>query len=404
MNKPFSLRLARNPGSAAIRSARGEGGLEAASPYRPELSDAQGESEGKGLSRLQLASIIFLAWTAVALFESVPELLVASRWPIYVDKFFDAWAWALLTPVLMLIDRKLAARQTSGARIVVIYLLLSAPFSLIHTFMTGLFLYPIPQVWWSPLRDRDFAIYFFLGGWATYGALVGAMQAFRYHSRYLNGRLQLERVEKTLLQSRLQALRLHLEPHFLFNALNSISSEVDENPKLAREMISDLGALLRQSLDCQDKTEISLARELALLHNYLSIQKVRFGDRMGVKLEIEPDTLSAEVPSMLLQPLIENSIRHGIERKRSGGHIVISASKVGTFLHLAVADNGPGLPRDWGLHKSSGHGLRVTLERLTALYPEYADSCFSIGRRPRGGTQVIVRIPMKETRRDGPTA
>jgi two-component system, LytTR family, sensor kinase len=286
--------------------------------------------------------------------------------------------------------------------VVVIFLLLSAPFSLVHTFIAGAFLYPFPQIWWSPFRDHDYIIYYFLGGWAIYGALVGALQALRYHDRYLTGRLHLERVEKSLLQSRLQALRLHLEPHFLFNALNSISSEVEQDPELAREMISDLGALLRQSLECQDKSEIPLSRELALLDHYLSIQKIRFGDRMNVKLEIEPDTLSAEVPSMLLQPLIENAIRHGIERKRTGGRIIISASKVGTELQLSVADNGPGLPRDWTLERSIGHGLRVTLERLAAIYPDLASECLSIGRRARGGTQVMIRIPLRANGQDEP--
>lgn len=340
-------------------------------------------------------------WTAVGLFQAVPEMLLAPPW-VVLDKVFDAWAWALLTPVLMLIDRALAARQTNVARVVVIYLLLSAPFSLVHTFVAGVFLYPFPEVWWSPLRAHDYIIYYFLGGWAIYGAVVGALQALRYYNRYLTGRLHLERVERSLLQSRLQALRLHLEPHFLFNALNSISSEVDQDPKLAREMISDLGALLRQSLDCQGRALIPLSRELALLDHYLSIQKIRFGDRIDVKLDIVPETLSAEVPSMLLQPLIENAIRHGIEKKRSGGHIVISASKTENELQLSVADNGPGLPRNWALESSTGHGLRVTLERLEAIYPEVASECFSIGRRPRGGTQVMVRIPLHRNGQDGP--
>src|SRR5207244_11820444 len=114
------------------------------------------------------------------------------------------------------------------------------PVSLAHTYLTGALLYPMPQLWWSPLRNKDFVIYYFVGGWWTYGTIFGALQAFRFYNRYLTGHLQLERVERSLLQSRLHALRLQLEPHFLFNALNTISSEVVTNPELARAMIADL--------------------------------------------------------------------------------------------------------------------------------------------------------------------
>src|SRR5206468_3638425 len=132
-------------------------------------------------------------------------------------------------------------------------------------------------------------------------------------NRSLTGQLQLERVEKSLIESRLNALRLHLEPHFLFNALNAISAELGARPELARSMIGDLGALLRRSLDCKDSAEITLGQELALLEHYLSIQRVRFGERLAIEIEVEPDLLSLMVPSMLLQPLVENAIRHGIE-------------------------------------------------------------------------------------------
>lgn len=400
MNQPF-----QRPKAALLGTFRSPppDSLAISGGGRSKVHNGRFTTGSKRLSQLQLGAI-FLVWTAIGLFESVPEMLLAAPWPVFLDKIFDSWMWALLTPALMLIDRRLAARQTSGARLLLVYVLLSAPFSLVHMFITGVILYPFNEVWWSPLRDHDYIIFYFLGGWSKYAALVGVLQALRYYNRYLTGRLHLERVERSLLQSRLEALRLHLEPHFLFNALNSISSEVEQDPKLAREMISDLGTLLRQSLDCQDRALIPLSRELALLDHYLSIQKIRFGDRMDVKLEIEPDTLSAEVPSMLLQPLIENAIRHGIEKKRSGGRIVVSASKTASELQLSVADNGPGLPRNWALESSTGHGLRVTLERLAAIYPELANECFSIGRRPRGGTQVIVRIPLRASGQDGPNA
>ena len=276
--------------------------------------------------RVRLAALIFLAWTAVGLFEAIPETLINSPpWPVFLGKILDAWAWALLTPAIMWIDRKFAARQSSVARIVLLLLVLSVPFSLVHTYLAGALLYPIAEVSWSPLRNKDFVIYYFLGGWATYCAVIGVLQAFRFYHRDLTGRLQLERVERSLLQSRLHALRLQLEPHFLFNALNTISSEVEANPAIAREMIGGLGTLLRQSLDCKEQGEIPLAEELALLDHYVSIQRLRFGDRIDIRIDVERETLSAMVPSILLQPLVENSIRHGIEGRVSGGTVVVSA-------------------------------------------------------------------------------
>jgi LytS/YehU family sensor histidine kinase len=240
-----------------------------------------------------------------------------------------------------------------------------------------------------------------MGGWFTYCALVGVLEAFKYYNRFLSGQVQLERVERSLVEARLNALRLHLEPHFLFNALNAISSEVAENPEVARNMIGDLGALLRRSLECKDSVEITLAQELALLEHYLSIQRVRFGDRMEFRIDVEPDMLSVMVPFMLLQPLIENAIRHGIEGRLSGGSIVVSGSKAGEQLQLRVIDDGTGLPRHWRLETSSGHGLRVTLERLSTLYPEVGEKSLLVRRCEGGGTEVEVRIPLHTTGRDG---
>jgi signal transduction histidine kinase len=341
------------------------------------------------------AVLLFLVWTAVGVFQAVPEALVNPSRPALISKVVDNWAWALMTPAIMLIDRRLASRQISAGQLVVLFLLLSVPFSLTHTYLCGVLLYPFPEVWWSPLRNKDFAVYFFLGGWATYCAVIGVLQALRYHDRYLAGQLQLERVEKSLIESRLNALRLQLEPHFLFNTLNAISSEAAANPGLAREMIGDLGALLRQSLDCQDQAEISLAQELALLEHYISIQRVRFGDRIDIRVNVEPQMLSAMVPSMLLQPLVENAIRHGIEGRESGGTVLISASKRWDELQIEVQDDGVGLPPDWRMESCTGHGLRMTRERLSTLYAALGGKCLTMRRRDGGGTQVTILIPLR---------
>jgi two-component sensor histidine kinase len=344
-------------------------------------------------TRAQRAVLIFAAWTAVGLIQSLPEIAQGAEWPHVLGKVIDAWAWALLTPVILLVDRKLASKEQGIVRLTLWLLLLSVPFSFIHTYLAGILLYPIPQIWWGPIRNQQFVVFFLEGSWQTYCAVVAILQAFNYYNRFLASRLNLERTEKTLIEARLNALRMQLEPHFLFNTFNAISSEISEDPKRARDMIEDLGALLRQSLDCKDSAEITLAQELALLGRYLSIQSVRFGDRLKVEMNIAPETLRAMVPSMLLQPLVENAIRHGIEGRMSGGTILVSASRVEDQLQIRIVDDGVGLPRNWQLESSKGVGVRVTRERLEALYPELDELRFAIRPRQSGGTEVVIQIP-----------
>jgi len=159
-------------------------------------------------------------------------------------------------------------------------------------------------------------------------------------------------------------------------------------------MIEDLGALLRGSIEFQSSAEITLEQELALLNHYLAIQKLRFGDRIDIRIDVDRATLSAMVPSLLLQPLVENAIRHGIEPRVLGGMIAISAYLVGDRVRIEVQDDGVGLPPDWRFETSSGLGLRVTRERLEMLYSEAGEHHFAISPRQGGGTRVAIQIPL----------
>ena len=342
----------------------------------------------------QRASLVLLAWTIVGIIQAIPLLLARFDSFSLVDKVLDAWAWALLTPVILLVDRKLSSAEQNVVRLAALWFVVAMPFSIGHAYLSALVSYPVTGITWNPFRDKSYLVFYVLGSWQTFFAIVGVLLASRYYNRLLSSDLKLERVEKTLIEARLNALRLQLEPHFLFNAMNAISSEVSANPKLARDMIEDLGVLLRQSLDCKDRNEITLAQELTLLERYLSIQRVRFGERLEIKMEIEPAALTTMVPPMLLQPLVENAIRHGIERRVSGGTIAVSATAVGDQLQIHVLDNGVGVPRNWRMENATGLGLRVTRERLEALYPECSEDCFTIRRREAGGTEVAIRIPL----------
>lgn len=351
--------------------------------------------DGIRVSRVKLAIVIVAVWMASGLFLAVPEFLNGGfNWPVLTSKMIDAWAWVLLTPPLLWIDRRLGPVEGNSLWLALALLLLSIPVSLAHAVLATLLSYPISAIWWNPLRSAGYLAYYFMSGWLTYCAFVGIWQAFKFYNRLLVSRLELERVERRLVEANLNTLRLQLEPHFLFNALNAISSEAATDPKLARQMIENLGTLLRHSMDCQESAGISLAQELALLDNYLAIQKVRFGRRIQVKVDAAPDVLSARVPSLLLQPLVENAIRHGIESRVTGGMIGVSAQRNGDQLEINVMDDGVGLPADWRMGISGGRGLRVTQERLAALYPETDAHRFTVNRREGGGTEIAIRLPL----------
>jgi LytS/YehU family sensor histidine kinase len=224
--------------------------------------------------------------------------------------------------------------------------------------------------------------------------ILGGLQAYQYYERYMSSELQLERLEKSYSQARLNALRMQLDPHFLFNALNTISSHVERDPKLTRLMIEHLGDLLRMSLESKDRQEVPLAEELAFLDHYLAIQKIRFGRRLKVEIDIAPEVRYAFVPSLFLQPLVENAIRHGISHRASGGTVNVTAEPVNGKLAIRVADDGAGLPPGWSLEKSTGLGLSVTRERIAGLYPAEQGS-FAIKGREEGGTLVEIVLPLK---------
>jgi LytS/YehU family sensor histidine kinase len=313
----------------------------------------------------------------------------------------QAWCWALLTPAILLVDKQLTSPQRGVIKLSLAHVVLSVPFTFAYVYISSLVEYPYAAIWWNPLKSPEYVKYYFLGGWTAYMTFVAALQTFKFYNRLMTSQLELERVEKRLIEAHLNALRLQLEPHFLFNTLNSISSEVVADPALAREMIEDLGALLRGSLDCQGRTEITLAEELALLDRYLAIQKLRFGDRIDIKIDADGATLAVLVPSMLLQPIVENAIRHGLEGRVTGGLVVVKARHFGGVVEIEVADDGVGLPARWNMETSGGLGVRVTRERLEALYGGSCNPCFRMSRRRGGGTKVTIRIPVHPIGADG---
>jgi two-component system, LytTR family, sensor kinase len=210
--------------------------------------------------------------------------------------------------------------------------------------------------------------------------------------RYRSARerqLRTAQLEAQLSGARLQNLELQLQPHFLFNALNTISATVYDDPRAADEMIEHLSALLRASLSRPGGQEVPLRDELEALDHYLSLVRARFGDRLEVSLAVDPAALELGVPSLLLQPLVENAVRHGRASSDGRGRIEVAARRDGEWLHLSVRDDGPG--GSPAAEKGSGLGLAVTADRLRLLYGDRhhfrAEAC------AEGGFLAAVALP-----------
>jgi len=196
-----------------------------------------------------------------------------------------------------------------------------------------------------------------------------------------------------LAQAQLNALRMQLHPHFLFNTLNSISVLMSEDVATARRMLSRLSDLLRTSLDNDGRHEVSLREELEFLKAYLEIEETRFQDRLTVRMQIEPDLLDARVPNLILQPLVENAIRHGIATRAQSGVIEINAARDNGMMRLTVRDDGPGLGTNSPSSLISGIGLSNTRERLKQLYG--ANHRFEMMNASGGGLEVVIAIPFR---------
>jgi two-component system LytT family sensor kinase len=226
----------------------------------------------------------------------------------------------------------------------------------------------------------------------TYLPIILLAYVTSYYRTFRERELRTSQLQAQLEKARLQSLKSQLQPHFLFNTLNSISALMLTNVEAADRMITRLGDLLRISLETAGTQMTTLGRELEFVNCYIEIEKVRFEERLSVSVDISPETLDASVPHLLLQPLVDNAIKHGISRMVAGGEIRISATQDGADLHLEVRDNGPGF-RNPGRPPSGGVGLRITRERLETIYGQ--DQSLELLSLPEGGIAARVSIPLR---------
>jgi len=346
-------------------------------------------------------------WTILGCVFALPDLSAGGRPHALLLSLTLWWSWGIVTPLILWVDRQIPVSNRQLALRVMAHFVPSLLVTAVYVYVLGAVRAAVGIGEWSALPGLGLLAAALKGmvlwNWLDYWLILAAWQTYRYYDRYLTAELRLERLEKTFSEARLTALRMQLDPHFLFNALNTISSQVERDPKLARRMIEHLGDLLRLSLESKDRQEVPLAEEMAFLEHYVAIQKIRFGDHLRIETQIAPEVKYASVPCLFVQPLVENAIRHGISKRASGGTVIVSAQRDGDRLDIRVLDDGVGLPAGWTLENSGGVGLSVTRQRVAGLYPD-GETCFAVNRRPSGGTEVEISLPLRWTGKDAHAA
>jgi two-component system LytT family sensor kinase len=312
-------------------------------------------------------------------------------WKFFQWGVTQLYIWWAFTPLVALLVRRFPLERERPARAALAYVTAgaviipawSAVFTLLYRALGGpgapRTVSELPAMWWVELLRRLPVLLL------TYLVIVLNLVALDYYRKYRDR-------EYRLMQAQLQALKTQLQPHFLFNTLNSISTLMHEDVEAADRMVVSLGDLLRATLSEVGGQEVTLRRELEVLDLYLRIQLIRFQDRLRVNTGVDPRALDACVPNLVLQPLVENAIKHGIAPHSVDGVIEIDARLDGASLVLCVRDDGPGLLEQHGALKE-GVGLSNTRARLERLYG--AAQSLKYGNAPEGGFEVELRIPFR---------
>jgi two-component system, LytTR family, sensor kinase len=369
-----------------------------------------------GLNSWKLWALNFSVWTFVALAYAVSVYEVYRStgmpmdfWSSFCLQSSQVLGFALLTPSVFSLADRLLLRRINWTTSSVWLLLGGLAFSGIHIVIRGVTPYALwdsnTRTWTSAVWDSQTHTLHIQ--WDVYRTLflknVVDDLVFVYlpilllaytilHYRQNREReLRTSQLQAQLEKARLQSLKSQLQPHFLFNTLNSVSALMLTDVAAADRMIALLGDLLRISLETVNTQVTTLRHELEFLTCYIEIEKVRFEERLTVSFDVAPETLDASVPHLLLQPLVDNAIKHGISRMAAGGKIRISARHDGADLRLEVRDNGPGSPDGHSPHH--GVGLRITRERLETIYGH--DQSLELVSLPEGGFAARVSIPLR---------
>src|SRR5215212_1557728 len=358
-------------------------------------------------SRMKWGAII-AAWAMLGViyagpiyFEVRSEAMGHAAWRIFSWGILTWLAWAPLTPAMIWLARRYSLISEAWKTSLLIHLPAFLFMSVVHSATATAITLTVkpfdnmgasPAAFWPRFLSRMQSA--FGSDLLVYGAVIGICYAFDYHRKYREREFVATRLEAQLAQAQLDALRMQLHPHFLFNTLNGIVGLVRDNKNSAAvSMLVGLGDLLRHTLEYSSRQEVELREEINFIKLYLSIQEMRFSDRLRIELDIDPRTTKALVPNLILQPLTENALRHGIARSADSGLVGIKSAVQNGHLRLTVYDEGAGLPEDWQLKGSAGIGLANTAARLQQLYDN--DHEFDIRNREGGGVEVVIVMPFR---------
>jgi two-component system, LytTR family, sensor kinase len=349
--------------------------------------------------------LLFLGWVIIGLSYTVQAYLFYMRgdkpmkWAQVFFREFPLWCiWAFFSVFILWLSQRYRIDRQNWRHRLRFHALASISFSLAHLSLSTLYLYYIynrieigsylyPQkLLWGMF------IWNFQSGIVVYWLLLIISHALYYYYRYREREMRAAQLEAYLAQAQLQALKMQLQPHFLFNTLNSISALIHKDSEAADKMVTRLGDFLRLTLKDTGEPEVTLQQELEFLKCYLEIERIRFQDRLTIDIDIEPETINALLPNLILQPIVENAIRHGIATRIAPGHIEIKTERKNGLLCTKVKDNGPGLQLDKTSGKlKEGVGLANTRVRLERLYGQ--SHRFELVNAPEGGLVVTLEIP-----------
>src|SRR3569832_178881 len=316
----------------------------------------------------KVACLIVGCWSFMALLFTPQTYLTNLRSPTpltWAQAFLATWllfqVWSVLTPLLLWLGARLPLERPRLLRNLAIHILLSGPVALAHIWLlqtVNTLLLTWTRSYQSPVPVTALLVGLGATNIMVYWGIVAVSQAINYFRKY-------QEREFRLAQAQLHSLRMQLHPHFLFNTLNAIAELVYSDPKAADRCILSVSELLRFSLESHRTQEVTLKEEIDILEKYLEIQKTLMSDRLRVRLKVEPETLDASVPNMLLQPLVENAIKHGISPRPEGGNIEVYARRLDGKLYVEITDDGLGMNEQ---QNGNGVGLIYTRERLKHLY------------------------------------
>jgi two-component system LytT family sensor kinase len=355
----------------------------------------------KWIAVIAVWAVLGVIWATPIYMEMQAEGHGHSPWRFFSWGILTWLAWAPLTPAMVWLARNYSLIGEKWKTSILIHLPAFLLFSAIHSAAAVAVILSIRP--FEPLSDSPtkFLPRFFSrmqGAFPSdlliYGGVIGVCYALDYYRKYREREVVATRLEAQLAQVQLESLRMQLHPHFLFNTLNSIVGLVRDNKNQAAvSMLVGLSDLLRHTLDHSARQEVELREELNFIKLYLSIQETRFSDRLQTRFDIDPRTTKAMVPNLILQPLTENALRHGIARSADSGMVGISSALENGHLRLTVYDDGAGLPDDWQLKGSAGIGLANTAARLQQLYDD--NHQFDIRNREGGGVEVVIVMPLR---------